>query len=142
MNSNESDMTNPRLIVSAKERDLIMSWIIGFTPADVTVQNSLDQLFQELKQADIREEKDLPNDVVRVNSVVTFQSPTARKEDLQLVMPKDADLKANKLSVFTVMGSALIGYREGTTINWRLPKGEETIHLEKVDNSKVPASQD
>ncbi|MBP9160138.1 MAG: GreA/GreB family elongation factor [Flavobacteriales bacterium] len=129
-------MTNPKLIVCAKERDLIMSWIIGFTPADVTVQASLDQLFEELKQADIREEKDLPNDVVRVNSVVTFQSPTARKENLQIVMPKDADLKANKLSVFTVMGSALIGYREGADIHWRLPKGEETIHLEKVDNAK------
>jgi regulator of nucleoside diphosphate kinase len=129
-------MANPRLIVSAKERDLIMSWIDGFTPADVSVQNSLDELYQELKNADIRAKKDLPADVVRVNSVVTFSSPTARKEGLQLVMPKEADLKANKLSVFTVMGSALIGYREGTSITWRLPKGEETIVLEKVDNSK------
>lgn len=130
-------MSNPKLIVSAKERDLIMSWIVGFTPADVAVQKSLDQLFEELKQAEVSEEKDLPKDVVRVGSVVTFQSPTARKEGLQLVMPKDADLKANKLSVFTVMGSALIGYREGADIHWRLPKGEETIHLERVDNSKV-----
>ena len=136
MNSNEFDMTNPKLVVSAKERDLIMSWIIGFTPPDKTVQDSLDKLFQELKEAEVREAKDLPDDVVRVNSVVTIQSPTARKENLQLVMPKDADLKANKLSVFSVMGSALIGYREGVTINWRLPKGEETIHLESVDNSK------
>ena len=136
MNSNEFDMTNPKLIVCAKERDLIMSWIIGFTPPDKTVQDSLDKLFQELKDAEVREAKDLPGDVVRVHSVVTIQSPSARKENLQLVMPKDADLKANKLSVFSVMGSALIGYREGVTINWRLPKGEETIHLEKVDNSK------
>lgn len=141
MNSNASDMNNPKLIVSAKERDLIMSWIIGFTPADVSVQKSLDQLFQELKNADVREENDLPGDVVRVNSVVTFQSPTARKENLQLVMPKDADLKANKLSVFTVMGSALIGYRQGVDIQWRLPKGEETIHLEKVDNSKITGAK-
>lgn len=113
-----------------------MSWITGFSAADVAVQKSLDQLFQELRNAEVREEKDLPKDVVRVNSVVTFQSPTARKENLQLVMPKEADLKANKLSVFTIMGSALIGYREGDQIKWRLPKGEETIHLEKVDNSK------
>lgn len=129
-------MNNPKLIVSSKERDLIMSWITGFSAADVAVQKSLDQLFQELRNAEVREEKDLPKDVVRVNSVVTFQSPTARKENLQLVMPKEADLKANKLSVFTIMGSALIGYREGDQIKWRLPKGEETIHLEKVDNSK------
>lgn len=130
-------MENPLLIISAKERELIMAWIIGSTPADVTIRESLDKLYSELEQAEIREEVDLPADVVRVNSIVTIQSPSGRKEGLQLVMPLEADLKANKLSVFTVMGSALVGYREGTTINWKLPKGEETIFLEKVDNSKV-----
>lgn len=130
-------MENPRLIISAKERELIMTWIIGSTPADVTIRESLDKLYSELEQAEIREEVDLPADVVRVNSIVTIQSPSGRKEGLQLVMPLEADLKLNKLSVFTVMGSALVGYREGTTISWKLPKGEETIFLEKVDNSKV-----
>ncbi|MEZ4739987.1 MAG: GreA/GreB family elongation factor [Flavobacteriales bacterium] len=130
-------MENPRLIISAKERELVMTWIIGSTPADITIRESLDKLYAELEQAEVRAEEDLPNDVVRVNSIVTIQSPSGRKEGLQLVMPLEADLKANKLSVFTVMGSALVGYREGTTINWKLPKGEEIIYLEKVDNSKV-----
>ena len=129
-------MSNPKLIVSAKERDLIISWITGFTAPDVTTKASLEKLLEELKQAEVKPEEDLPKDVVRIGSVVTFKSPSVRKEDLQLVMPKDADLKANKLSVFTVMGSALIGYRQGTKISWVLPKGEETIHLEKVDNSR------
>ena len=130
-------MENPRLVISAKERELIMAWIIGSTPADVSIRDSLDKLYTELEQAEIRAEYELPKDVVRVNSIVTIQSPSGRKEGLQVVMPLEADLKANKLSVFTVMGSALVGYREGTTINWKLPKGEETIYLEKVDNSKI-----
>ncbi|MCC6840230.1 MAG: GreA/GreB family elongation factor [Flavobacteriales bacterium] len=130
---------NPKLIISAKEKELILSWIAGFSPPDLTTQTSLNKLGEELKQADVREESALPADVVRVGSVVTFRSPSIRKENLQLVLPKDADLKANKLSVFTVMGSALIGYRQGTDITWLLPKGEEIIHLEKVDNSHVLA---
>lgn len=130
-------MENPRLIICAKERQLIMSWIIGSTPADIAIRHSLDKLYAELEQAEVVNEDELPHDVVRVNSIVTIEAPSGRKEGLQLVMPLDEDLKANKLSVFTVMGSALVGYREGTTIRWQLPKGEETIHLEKVDNSKV-----
>ena len=130
-------MANPKLIITAKERDLIQDWIAGFTAPDLNTSNSLAKLAEELKLADIREERDLPPDVVRVGSIVTFRSPSVRKEDLQLVMPQEADLKANKLSIFTVMGSALIGYRQGTDITWTLPKGEETIRLEKVDNSKV-----
>lgn len=139
MNLNAFEMDNPKLIVSAKERDLIMEWIAGFNAPDFSTKKSLEKLTEELGQADVREEKDLPEDVVRVGSVVTFRSPSVRKENLQLVMPKDADLKANKLSVFTVMGSALIGYRQGTKISWMLPKGEEIIQLERVDNSKVAA---
>lgn len=130
-------MENPRLIISAKERDLILSWIAGFSPPDLNTQKSLDKLSDELKHADVRQDAELPADVVRVGSVVTFKSPSLRKENLQLVLPKDADLKANKLSVFSVMGSALVGYRQGTRISWMLPKGEEMIELEKVDNSKV-----
>lgn len=124
------------MIITAKERDLIQDWIAGFTAPDLNTRNSLEKLTEELKLADIRAEHDLPKDVVRIGSVVTFRSPSVRKENLQLVMPKDADLKANKLSAFTVMGSALIGYRQGTSITWQLPKGEETIVLEMVDNSK------
>lgn len=118
---------------------MIAEWISGYHAPDFSTEKSLAKLTDELKQAEIREEQDLPKDVVRIGSVVTFRSPSVRKENLQLVMPKDADLKANKLSVFTVMGSALIGYREGTKISWMLPKGEEIIHLESVDNSKVAA---
>lgn len=130
-------MENPKLIVSAKEREMLMSWIAEFSAPDLNTQKSVAKLTEELKQADVRKEADLPKDVVRVGSIVTVKSPTIRKEGLQLVMPEDADLKANKLSIFTVMGAALIGYRQGTEITWLLPKGEEVIHLEKVDNSKV-----
>jgi regulator of nucleoside diphosphate kinase len=128
-------MANPRLIITAQERALIQDWITGFDAPDLTTRNSLAKLAEELRTADIREEADLPKDVVRVGSTVSFSSPSVRKENLQLVLPKHADLKANKLSVFTVMGSALIGYREGTAISWTLPKGDETIRLEKVDNT-------
>ncbi|MCB0774348.1 MAG: GreA/GreB family elongation factor [Flavobacteriales bacterium] len=135
-------MANPKLIITARDRDLLQEWIAGFTPPDLNTSKSLAKLSEELKQADIRAEKDLPADVVRVGSVVTFRSPSIRKENLQLVLPKDADLKANKLSAFSVMGSALIGYRQGMDITWTLPKGEETIHLERVDNSKGYALPD
>lgn len=130
-------MQNPQLIIAAKERDLLLSWIEGFSAPDLNTQKSVAKLKEELNQADIRSGAELPKDVVRVGSIVTFKSPSIRKEGLQLVLPQDADLKLNKLSVFTVMGAALIGYREGTDITWLLPKGEETIRLEKVDNSQV-----
>jgi len=129
-------MKNPRLIISEKERDLMRSWIIGHNAPDIQVRNSLDRLYNELDTADVRKEEDMPNDVVRVCSIVDVGMPAGRKNGLQLVMHADADLKQNKLSVLSVLGSALIGYREGASIIWQLPKGEEIITLERVDNSR------
>ncbi len=129
-------MKNPRLIISEKERDLMRSWIIGHNPPDIQVRNSLDRLYNELDTADVRKEEDMPHDVVRVCSIVDVGMTAGRKNGLQLVMHADADLKQNKLSVLSVLGSALIGYREGATIVWKLPQGDQTITLEKVDNSR------
>ncbi len=129
-------MENPRLIVSEKERDLMRSWIIGHTAPDIQVRNSLDRLYLELDTADVRREEDMPHDVVRLCSIVDVDMPAGRKNGLQLVMHADADLKQNKLSVLSVLGSALIGYRQGANIVWKLPQGDQTITLEKVDNSR------
>lgn len=129
-------MKNPRLIISEKERDLMRSWIIGHNPPDIQVRNSLDRLYNELDTADVRKEEDMPHDVVRVCSIVDVGMPAGRKNGLQLVMHADADLKQNKLSVLSVLGSALIGYRQGATIVWKLPQGDQTITLERVDNSR------
>lgn len=112
------------------------SWIIGHTAPDIQVRNSLDRLYKELDTADVRKEEDMPLDVVRVCSIVDVGMPAGRKNGLQLVMHADADLKQNKLSVLSVLGSALIGYRQGATIVWKLPQGDQTITLEKVDNSR------
>lgn len=133
-------MENPRLIISEKERELMRSWIIGHNAPDIQVRNSLDRLYKELDNADVRKEEEMPADVVRVCSIVDVGMPAGRKNGLQLVMHGDADLKQNKLSVLSVLGSALIGYRQGASIVWKLPQGDQTITLEKVDNARCDVS--
>ncbi|HRD53031.1 MAG TPA: GreA/GreB family elongation factor [Flavobacteriales bacterium] len=128
-------MENPRLIISAQERELLNAWIVGYNPPDVRVRESLDQLYAELEQAEVRPENEIPADVVRLHSIVDIRTPFGRREGLQLVMPADADLKVNRLSVMSVMGAALIGYREGATIRWQMPQGAQDITLERVDNT-------
>ncbi|MDX9751570.1 MAG: GreA/GreB family elongation factor [Flavobacteriales bacterium] len=129
-------MDNPKLIISEKERDLMRSWIIGHSAPDIQVRNSLDRLYKELDIADVRKEEDMPADVVRVCSIVDVGMPAGRRNGLQIVMHADADLKQNKLSVLSVLGSALIGYRQGSSIVWKMPQGDQTITVERVDNSQ------
>lgn len=48
-------------------------------------------------------------------------------EEVTLVYPEDINHKENKLSVFSPMGTAILGLKEGSSIDWKIPNG--TIHI-------------
>jgi len=50
----------------------------------------------------------------------------------QLVFPGDADLKQNKISVLAPIGTALIGYRVGDTVEWQAPAGVKRMKIEEI----------
>ena len=127
-------MENPALIICDQERTQLLEWIAAFDPPDIAVRNSLARLREELKTADIRSNADMPTNVVRLNSTVDVDMPTGRRNGMRLVPHDQADLKQGRISILSVLGSALIGYPAGATIKWQMPKGEVDIHLVNVVN--------
>ena len=95
-----------------------------------------EQLQEELARAQIVESRDIPPDVVTMNSVVTFRvENTGREFSLKLVYPKDADGSTDKVSILAPIGSALLGIREGQTIMWPMPGGiAYNVRVLKVDD--------
>ena len=53
---------------------------------------------------------------------------------MKMVIPKDANLAENKISVFSPLSVALIGFREGASVDWVLPGGLRKIKILKVTN--------
>lgn len=87
---------------------------------------SADLLEEELSRASVVADKELPADVVSMNSKVRFQDLETEKETtVTLVYPHDADIEENKISILAPVGSALIGLRVGQVIQWPVPKGKE-----------------
>lgn len=132
-------MENPRLIIAKNERETLRGWIKDFNAPDLAVRNSVHALSNELDRAEVTDDASMPGDVIRLHSVVDIETSAGRRNGLQLVPPAEADIKQGKLSVLSVMGAALIGYREGARIAWTLPKGTEHITLVKVVN-EVPTN--
>lgn len=87
---------------------------------------SSDLLEEELSRAVIVDSEELPPDVVSMNSQVSFQDVETGKETIvTLVYPHEADIEANKISILTPVGSALIGLRVGQVIHWPFPNGKK-----------------
>lgn len=84
-----------------------------------------EALLAELDRAEVVAETELPANVVRMGSRVVFRSDDGHEREITLVYPAKADIAENRISVMTPIGAALIGMKEGASINWTARDGRE-----------------
>ncbi|MCM2281072.1 MAG: nucleoside diphosphate kinase regulator [Bdellovibrionaceae bacterium] len=83
-------------------------------------------LDEELGRATIVAQKEIPADVVTMNSRVRFlDEETGKESEMTLVYPQDANVTEGKISVLVPVGTALIGLRIGQSIDWPMPKNKQ-----------------
>jgi len=99
---------------------------------DFETQQSLQKFSDELQNAQIVDEEEMPEEIIRFNSKVTVASEKGWERTLQVVTPTERDLKQNKISFLTPMGSALFGYSEGDTVTWDFPTGQQQLKIVAV----------
>lgn len=82
--------------------------------------NSL--LFDELDCATVVADHLLPDDVVTMNTMVTFiDLDTQIESTITLLYPHEVGHSSSDVSILAPVGAALIGLRVGETIEWPLP---------------------
>ncbi|MFB9058254.1 GreA/GreB family elongation factor [Mariniflexile ostreae] len=122
------------LILEKKEYVYIKSIlnISGYVGNHV-IHKSLMKFSDEMKSAKIVEDKDMPEDVVRLNSIVKVSSDDNWEKSIQIVQPSEKDIQNNKISILTPMGAALFGYSVGDVVNWDFPTGVKALKIEEVE---------
>lgn len=79
------------------------------------------------------EPQQIPADVVTMNSRVALKDLATGEEMVyELVFPSDARLEENRISILAPVGTALLGYRAGDTITWKVPGGTRKIKITKI----------
>jgi regulator of nucleoside diphosphate kinase len=82
------------------------------------------QLAAELENAEVVAARDVPPDVVTMNSRVLFEDLTSGEtREVTIVFPQDADIPHGKISVLAPVGTALLGLSRGDCIVWPFPDG-------------------
>ena len=88
------------------------------------------KLKEELKSAKVVKDKDLPDNIASLNSIVGIKNiETGQTFKFQLVLPGEANFKQQKVSVFAPIGVALLGYPIGSEIQWEMPDGLKTFEI-------------
>lgn len=87
----------------------------------------------ELDIAEIVAPEEIPPDVVTMNSTVRLRAVRSKEiETYTLVYPQNANIAVGKLSVLAPIGTAILGYRVGDTVQWKVPKGLIRFKIEEL----------
>jgi regulator of nucleoside diphosphate kinase len=93
----------------------------------------LESLEQELDRAHIVEPTAIPHDVVTMNSRVRVKDVGTNEDTVYtLVFPSEAEVTQRKISVLAPVGTAMLGYRVGDTVEWRVPAGVKQLRIEEI----------
>ncbi len=132
-------MKYKRLLIEKKEYVLLKRLLnLSGYHSDMSLKYSLKKLSEELQVAKILDEETMPGDVVRLNSEIDICADNGWKKQFQLVSPANSDIRANKISVLTPMGAAVMGYARGDSISWVFPGGHISVKIEGVKQRKHP----
>jgi regulator of nucleoside diphosphate kinase len=95
--------------------------------------NEAENLLNELHSASIVEPQEVPDDVVTMNSIAKISFLNSQKSlQLQIVYPDSANIKENKISIFSPVATALIGYKASDEIEWIVPSGLTKIRIDEI----------
>jgi regulator of nucleoside diphosphate kinase len=93
----------------------------------------LEHLEEELDKAVLVSSKKIPPNVVTMNTQMRITDlDTGKEMCLNLVFPSEADFERGKVSILAPIGTALIGYQAGDTIEWKVPAGIRRLRIEEI----------
>lgn len=120
------------IVVTEYDRDRLMALIRELESTGA--RGDLSALLGELERAEVVAPEAVPSDVVTMNSKVTLvDTESSESMEVTLVFPPDADADSGCISVLAPVGTAIIGYRQGDTVQWPVPSGFRHLRIEKVN---------
>ncbi|GAA4796904.1 hypothetical protein GCM10023231_26740 [Olivibacter ginsenosidimutans] len=108
-----------KVVLTEEDYDLLTRYVRPSDKPDNTMS-----LAYELGRAKVVKRDEIEKERVKINSSIKIKDlDTQIITSLTIVSPDHADVKHQKISVLTPIGSALIGFKEGDEVEWKMPVG-------------------
>lgn len=126
-------MKQRKIFITAFDKERLDNLVAAARKADGRTRSHLEDLALELSRAAIVEAGQIPANIVTMNSKVIIEDrESSEKETYTLVFPNEADIESGAISVLAPIGTAILGYKEGSDVDWPVPSGKRKIRIEKV----------
>lgn len=123
--------TKPKIIISQQDINRLEDTLSDLSCDIIPIIADLEE---ELVRAEIVDAKDIPPNVVTMNSTIRFRTSSSKDVlCLTLVYPEYIDEDHKTISILAPIGGALLGLSEGDAIEWPRPGGGTLkVTIEKV----------
>ena len=126
-------MSTPNLIITQLDRQRLEHMLSTAFAQVIGPDAHLEQFRAALQHATIVAAKDVPEDIVTMNSTIAlYDIDFDVTESYTLVYPVDADIFSNRLSILNPMGTAILGRRPGAIIRWENCNGVHQLELKEL----------
>mgnify|MGYP000953017024 CR=1 FL=1 len=126
-------MTSRNIHVTDYDMERLQKLIEGTQHWNQKDREYLAHLEEELERAVVVASNKMPPNVVTMNTQLQVRDLGSGQEmSVQLVFPSEADFEKGKISILAPIGTAIIGYREGDIVEWKVPAGTRRLKIEKI----------
>ncbi|HOI88329.1 MAG TPA: nucleoside diphosphate kinase regulator [Lentimicrobium sp.] len=121
------------IIISTLDMARLRAHIDKARSGGIKAPINLTPLIEELDRAKVLSPDKMPPDVVTMNSIVKLDYLNSSKTmEIQIVYPEDANPAKQKISVFAPVATALLGFRKGDIVSWKVPTGMAELRISDI----------
>ena len=122
-----------KIYITELDKNRLVEMIRTFNSTDTKDKSGITILQQELDRAGVVKSQKVPKNVVTMNSRIRLLNVDTQKEmTFQIVYPWQSNIDDEKISVLSPIGTAVLGYKLGDTIRWKVPAGIRTLRIEEI----------
>ena len=124
--------TKNKICITKYDYTRLKSMVQEYTKTNKADTN-LKDLLGEIERAQKVDSYTIGSNYITMNSV--FELKKMNELDFQqfrLVFPEDADIDKDKISVLAPIGTAVLGYKVGDVIKWKVPDGENFFQITNI----------
>jgi regulator of nucleoside diphosphate kinase len=130
----DNDGTKNPIYVTSQDKQRLEDLLMEVEASDPRKHGDLKALTEELHRAIIVNPKDVPSDVITMNSRAEMRDlESGETVAFTLVFPSEANIDEEKISVLAPIGAGMLGYRVGNEFEWNVPGGLRRMKVMKID---------
>jgi|ERR1044071_1991623 regulator of nucleoside diphosphate kinase len=121
------------IYITSQDKQRLEDLLAEVSVSDPRQRGDLKLLEEELRRAVIVEPKEIPGDVITMNSRADLiDLDTHETVTFTLVFPRDSNVEEEKISVLAPIGAGMLGYRIGDEFEWKVPDGVRHMKVTNV----------